>query len=179
MQTDDQLMQEIALGKNKAFVTLFERHSGKVLGYAMRLMGGDRARAEDISQMVWMKIIKAAPAYKSTSNFSAWLLTIVRHTSFNEMRGSKRRAEEPLSKEVIEAVTVDSIEQELVKTSDTDELKKRIDGLPEMQRLVLVAFMTEGLSYDDIASQLDISVSSVKSLLFRARQNLAGGKTHE
>ncbi|HEX4923065.1 MAG TPA: RNA polymerase sigma factor [Bdellovibrionales bacterium] len=173
MISDDELMKEVAGGSQKAFAQLFDRHSGKVLGYAMRLLGGDQIRAEDISQMAWMKVIKAAPSYKGSSSFVAWAYTIVRNTAFNELRAKRRRQEETLTEAVAESVTVASIETVISETADVSALKKRIDELPEMQRAVLVAYMTEELSYDEIASQLDISVSSVKSLLFRARQNLA------
>lgn len=172
MNTDDELMAEIARGSQKAFAKIFDRHSSKVLGYSMRLMGGDKIKAEDISQNAWMKVIKAAPSYKGSSNFIAWVYTIVRNTAFTEIRSRRRRGEEELTDEVSENVSVESIESIISAQTDVDKLKKHIDDLPHSQRAVLVAFMTEELSYDEIASQLDLSVSSVKSLLFRARQSL-------
>ncbi|MEQ1877021.1 MAG: RNA polymerase sigma factor [Bdellovibrionia bacterium] len=173
MRSDDELMLEVARGSQKAFAELFDRHSGKVLGYAMRLMGGDKIKGEDISQNAWMKVIKAAPSYRGSSSFIAWVHTIVRNTAFNELRSRRRRGEEELTENIADEVTVESVEAQLSQTDDVQLLKSKIDELPDSQRAVLVAYMTEELSYEEIASQLDLSVSSVKSLLFRARQNLA------
>src|SRR5579872_730846 len=91
--TDDELMKKIAKGDERAFKALFDRHSGKIFGYARRLMG-DPDKAEDVSQEVWMKIVKVAPSYKPTSHFIAWVFTIVRNTSFNSLRNAKSLRED-------------------------------------------------------------------------------------
>ena len=91
---DDQLMSRISQGDQQAFQKLFDRHAGRALGYARRLLGGDRMKAEDISQSVWMKVIQAAPRYQSRGQFIAWLFTIVRNTALKDIRFQARFGDE-------------------------------------------------------------------------------------
>jgi RNA polymerase sigma-70 factor (ECF subfamily) len=174
--TDDELMKRIARGDQRAFEKLFDRHSGKVFGYARRLIG-DETRAEDVSQEVWMKIVKAASSYQPTSQFIAWLFTIVRHTAFNQLRSQKASGHSVDIQDVNETeITLDierkSVEELLMQKADIKIVKETLDELPDMQRTVLTAWMTEELSYEELARDLGLSLSSVKSLLFRAKQNL-------
>ena len=155
--TDDELMKKIAVGNNRAFQLLFDRHSGKVYGYARRLMG-DQQRAEDISQEVWMKIVKMAPQYQPTAHFIAWIFTIVRNTSFNHLRNLKNLREDT-SEDLLESdfkMDKSSVEEILVKEDDANKVRQKI----------------EELRYEDLAREMDLSVSAVKSLLFRAKRTL-------
>ena len=171
--TDDELMKKIAVGNNRAFQLLFDRHSGKVYGYARRLMG-DQQRAEDISQEVWMKIVKMAPQYQPTAHFIAWIFTIVRNTSFNHLRNLKNLRDDT-SEALLESdfkMDKSSVEEILVKEDDAKKVRQKIEELPSNQRILLTAWMTEDLSYEDLAREMDLSVSAVKSLLFRAKRTL-------
>jgi RNA polymerase sigma-70 factor, ECF subfamily len=172
--SDDQLMKKIARGDESAFAKLFDRHAVKVLGYAKRLMG-DEAKAEDVSQEVWMKVVRAAAQYDGKDQFIAWLYTLVRNTAFNHLRRIKNTREdmrEDLETSSPADFSRQSVEEILVKESDLEMVKQMIQALPESQRTVLVAWMTEELSYEELADQTGQSVSSVKSLLFRAKRNL-------
>lgn len=63
-------------------------------------------------------------------------------------------------------------EAQVLARSEIARVRIALDELPDAQRVVLVLWMTEDLSYDQIAAQMNVSESSVKSLLFRARANL-------
>lgn len=171
--TDDELMQKIANGQDSAFRTLFDRHVSRVLGYCTRFMG-DKSRGEDAAQEVWMKIIRAAPSYRGEGKFSAWILTIARTTCLTHLRGAGRE-EVPLAdngEDLAVDETQASIEQTLTLGQDVARLKKEIDALPDMQRAVLVQWMTHESTYEEIAREMDLTVPAVKSLLFRAKQAL-------
>lgn len=167
-------MQEIAQGNQKSFHLLFQRYSKPVLGYCARLLG-DRHQAEDVSQNVWIKVVRYASHYEHKGSLISWLLTIARNSSLNHIRAKERfqNATEGMEEMYTEAeLSKESIEDALAKSVDLAELKTKIDALPETQRVVLVLWMSEDLSYEDIAGEVGVSVSSVKSLLFRARQSL-------
>ena len=87
--TDDQLMSRIAKGDSKAFQKLFDRHSGLVFGYAMQLLNR-REQAEDLSQEIWMKVLRQSPHYQPQGHFVAWLRTLTRNAAFNKIRNQKR-----------------------------------------------------------------------------------------
>lgn len=164
-------MAEIAAGRQAAFRELFDRHGSLVLGYCRRMLG-DIHRAEDVAQEAWMKIIRASAGYKAEGKFRAWLLTIARTSCLSELRGQRDFTEiDQTIESQIPDPGKDSFEAIASRQSVT-RLKKEIDALPANQRAVLVMWMSNDLSYEEIASELAISVASVKSLLFRARQNL-------
>lgn len=169
---DDALMKQIALGNQKAFRQLFDRHASRVLGYCTRFMGGG-AKGEDATQEVWMKVVRAAPSYQGEGKFLGWLLTIARTTCLSELRGNGGLEELVATDEVIEvADDRESLENQMMNAQNLQQLKRQIEALPEAQRAVLILWMSHEASYDDICRDTGLSLATVKSLLFRARQTL-------
>lgn len=172
--SDDQLMKSIAKGDHDAFRKLFDRHCDYVFGYAVRLLGGDRLKAEDISQIVWMKVIESSAGFQSKEAFVSWIGSITRNTVFNHYRHLTRHPEHLIS-EAEAGVLVDgaaSVEDLLISQHTVESVRSAIDSLPDSQRVVMVMWMTEEVSYEELGKAFNMTVSSVKSLLFRARQNL-------
>jgi RNA polymerase sigma-70 factor (ECF subfamily) len=175
---DDDLMGQIAKGDSGAFRRLFEKHGGHVVGYATRYLQS-RDRAEDVAQEVWIKVVRLAPSYAGKGHFVAWVYTMIRNHCLNELRSQKRFVSlSPLSQEesqeslALELPAPDDLENELLKKENWANLKAKIDNLPEVQRVALLLYVVEDLSYEEIAQELNATVSSVKSLLFRARRQL-------
>lgn len=167
-------MRLLAQGHAKAFDELFRRYSSSVLGYCTRL-AGSRASGEDISQEVWLRVTSGARTWQPAAPVQAWILVIARHTSLNSLRS--RRRQEELNDEItqnseLETISRESVEDILIKKHDRAAALKAIEALPEMQRSALVMWLVEELSYEELAKELDLTVSAVKSLLFRARRTL-------
>lgn len=176
--SDDELIARIAKRDMRAFQTLFLRHGGHLIGYAQRYVLA-RDRAEDITQEVWMKVIRLASSYQGKGHFVAWLYTLTRNLCLNELRSERRLvvtenigdSEEAMGRENLPPQK--TLEEEILNKENWGELKTCIDSLPETQRVALLLYAVEDLSYDDIASELSTSVSAVKSLIFRARSQIA------
>ncbi len=170
-------MAQIALGDRRAFQTLFLRHGGHLLGYAHRFVLS-RDRAEDMTQEAWMKVIRLASSYKGTGHFVAWIYTLTRNLCLNELRSENRLVvqETPTPEDEIrgreQLPSAQSLEDELLQKESLQELKSCLDSLPETQRVALLLYAVEGLSYDDIAREMNSSLSAVKSLIFRARSEI-------
>lgn len=173
---DATLMRRIAEGDEKAFETLVERHQGLVLGVVARMLG-HRGDAEDIAQEVFVRAWKSASRYKPSAKFTTWLLTIARNLVFNAVRDNRRHARN-VSMDDEETVYQwpDSSTRTPAQEHDDKELREAVDAaieaLPPQQRLALVLRRYDGLAYEEIAEVLQTSVPSVKSLLFRAREEL-------
>jgi len=165
---DDKLMQLMAKGKRSAFDQLFHRYSKLVYGYCYRL-SRNQERAEDYAQMAWMKVVKAAESYQGQGSFKAWLMTLTRNVVFNELRRVKYDGELDEERQDLKGA---DLEKWFEARSDMSLVKTWIDELPEQQGQVLLVWATEGLSYEELAGEFKTSVSSIKSLLFRARKNL-------
>ena len=169
--SDDQCMNKVASGMEPAFQVLFERYSELVYGYCVKIVK-DKERAEDASQDVWVKVIKNANRYKSQGQFKAWLMQITRNTCFSLFRDLKKNNAEDVSEHEVEDISQQDILDLMSIEEDKMKLKACIDKLPKNQRLALIVWMTEEKSYEEIAKELETSISSVKSLLFRSRQSL-------
>ena len=174
---DFSLMERIGAGDHAAFRELVERHQHAVIGTVAKMLG-NASEAEDIAQQVFLRIWKNAKRYRPDAKFTTYLYTITRNLVFNETRRKSRKKEvssderEENSNQLIEASPDRQPDAELLQA----ELQKAVDdaiaALPETQRMAVVLRRYEQLSYEEIAVVLELSVSAVKSLLFRARTTL-------
>ena len=161
---DVELMYRCARGDEQALRLLIERHQQAVIGTVARMLN-DQHEAEDIAQQVFVRIWNAAPKWKPEAKFTTYLFTVARNLVFNESRRRSR------TKEVSSAHSDETLQPDhgMEKRELHQSIDQAIAALPEQQRLAVVLRTFEGMDYEDIARALNTSVSSVKSLLFRAR----------
>ncbi len=175
---DFALMKRIAGGDESAFRALLEQHQDAVVGTVAKMLGSP-SDAEDIAQQVFLRVWQHAKHYRPDAKFTTYLFTITRNLVFNESRRRSRKKEIPLDgndssgchhepgDEPRRQPDATLLEAELRIAVD-----KAIASLPETQRLAVTLRRYENLSYEEIAKVLDLSVSAVKSQLFRARLSL-------
>ena len=174
---DFALMKRVGTGDHAAFRQLVERHQNAVIGTVAKMLGS-ASEAEDISQQVFLRIWRNAKRYRPDAKFTTYLYTITRNLVFNETRRRSRKKE--VSADEREEFSQHAIEDSPDRRPDTEllqaELRQAVDAaiaaLPESQRMAVVLRRYEQLSYEEIAAVLRLSVSAVKSLLFRARTTL-------
>jgi RNA polymerase sigma-70 factor (ECF subfamily) len=172
------LMLRVKEGDVKAFEKLVELHQSAIIGTVARMLN-NVDDAHDIAQQVFLRVWKSAPRYEPTAKFTTWLFTITRNLVFNETRRRSRRKEVP-----IEPETDDDQPRQFANLStpgpdeqaQQDELSQALDraiaALPEKQRLAVVLRRHQELPYDQLCGILKMSLPAVKSLLFRARNEL-------
>ncbi|MFH0959880.1 MAG: RNA polymerase sigma factor [Pseudomonadota bacterium] len=183
--SDAELVEGSKDGSKPCFSALVDRHTTLVYRVA-RSITGSHEEAEDVVQETFLRAFKNLDMFdESKSAFKTWLLTIARNQSVNILNSLKRKALNffgdrdkndpelefscnPMSQELQDAETMLSIKQEFQMMEEA--LKK----LPERQRTALLLKSQENLSYDEIASIMDVSISSVESLIFRARKKIIG-----
>jgi RNA polymerase sigma-70 factor (ECF subfamily) len=174
---DFTLMKQIAGGNESAFRALLTRHQDSVVGTVAKMLGNP-SDAEDIAQQVFLRVWTHAKSYRPDAKFTTYLFTITRNLVFNETRRRSRKKEIPLD-------TGDSSgnhepgddphrqpDASLLEAELRIAVDKAIASLPETQRLAVILRRYENLSYEEIAEVLELSVSAVKSQLFRARSSL-------
>jgi RNA polymerase sigma-70 factor, ECF subfamily len=174
---DFALMERIGEGDHDAFRELVERHQHAVIGTVAKMLG-NASEAEDISQQVFLRIWRNAKRYRPDAKFTTYLYTITRNLVFNESRRRSRKKE--VSTDEREQSSHQQIEGDPARRPDAellqDELRRAVDAaiaaLPEAQRMAVVLRRYEQMPYEEIAEVLKLSVSAVKSLLFRARTTL-------
>ncbi len=174
---DFQLMERVGAGDHEAFRELVERHQIAVVGTVAKMLGNP-SEAEDIAQQVFLRIWRNAKRYRPEAKFTTYLYTITRNLVFNETRRRSRKKEvsadelEENSNHLIAASSDRQPDSELLQVELQRAVDAAIAGLPEAQRMAVVLRRYEQLSYEEIAEVLSLSVSAVKSLLFRARTTL-------
>lgn len=174
---DVALMERIAEGDERAFRSLVERHQNVIIGTVARMLN-DATEAEDIAQQVFMRVWKHAKRWRPDAKFTTYLFTITRNLVYNESRRRSRRKEvstderEEDSGFQMTADTRNEPQEETLKLEMHEQIDAAIATLPEAQRMAVILYSYESLPYEEIATTLKTSVSSVKSLLFRARTTL-------
>jgi RNA polymerase sigma-70 factor, ECF subfamily len=178
-ERDLRLMQLVKTGDMEAFRNLVEIHQQRVLGTIGRMLGDD-TEAEDLAQQVFVRVWKSASRWEPAAKFTTWLYTIVRNLVFNESRRRSRRPARSLEemqddeehpRQFADAATK-SPDTELLDAEMQAAIERAIQELPEAQRIAVVLRRYQDVSYEEIAEVLQITVSAVKSVLFRARTEL-------
>lgn len=173
---DFALMQRVAHGDESSFETLVERHQLRVIGTIAKMLD-DSATAEDLAQQVFVRVWQSASRYQPSAKFTTWLMTITRNLVFNESRRRQRASFIPLENEDgTERDFHDSNAHTASQIFEEKEIQAAVDAaiasLPESQRLAIVLRRYEDMPYEEIAIVLKTTIPAVKSLLFRAREEL-------
>ena len=171
-------MAAVAKGDEAAFAKLVEKHQRAVLGTIAK-MTNQSPDTEDIAQQVFIRLWKSAKRYQPRAKFTTFLFTITRNLVFNATRKKSRRKEHSLDEQEDEwhqTIEDQNTQSRPDKSIAQAELREMIDqaisSLPEKQRLAVVLRRYEKMPYEEIADVLELSVSAVKSQLFRARAAL-------
>lgn len=165
-------------GNEEAFAQLITKHQHAVIG-TIGKMTHFSADTEDLAQQVFLRIWKAAPKYQPTAKFTTFLFTITRNLVFNYSKKKSHTHEHSLEEQQDEwhqQLADPSASSQPDEQLEQNELRATIDAaiqsLPEKQRLAVILRRYQKMPYEEIAAALDLSVSAVKSQLFRARTTL-------
>lgn len=171
---DDALLVLYANGDGTAARELAARHLPRVLGYAARMLGGDRAEAEDVAQEAMLRLWRIAPEWRpGEAKVSTWLYRVVTNLCTDRLRGVKRRRAIGLDDAPEVEDGAKSAEAELVDSDRMKALNAALDTLPDRQRQAVVLRHIEGFSNPEIAEVMDIGVEAVESLTARGKRALA------
>jgi len=170
-------MAAIARGNNPAFRILVERHQKLVIGTVARMLG--TSDAEDVAQQVFLNVWKSAPRWRPDAKVTTWLMIIAKRLVFNESRRRSRARLLPQSERPGEDQSLhdhpDSSpgpDQRILDHELHRAVEAAMASLGEKERMAVILRRHEGMPYEEIAVVLGVSVSAVKSLLFRARNIL-------
>lgn len=163
----DTLAWRAARGDLAAFEQLYRDHVGRIFALLRRLCGGHDARAQDLTQEVFVRAWQALPKFRFESAFATWLHRLAVNTALMELRERRSGIDAEITDDVLD--TQATIDTAGVRTVLTTDLERAIATLPPRARAVLVLFDVEGLTHEEIAAQLDMAVGSSKAQLHRAR----------
>jgi RNA polymerase sigma-70 factor, ECF subfamily len=178
MDNDIELVHAAQRGDQRAFAQLVEKYEPRVYNLARKMMR-DPLDAEDVLQETFISVFRHLKDFQGDSSFSTWLYRIATNASLMKLRGRKMP---PLSlDEPVESGYDDSVlpreivdwgitpEEALLSGEVRAQMDAAVDALPELLRAVFVLRDIEGLSVQETAEVLSISVPNVKTRLHRAR----------
>ena len=169
-------------GEERAFQELVQRYQTRLLNFIYRTIG-DRERAEDLVQEVYIRVYRHLHRFDRSKKFSTWIYTIASNLAKNELRNRSRNPlvlfqtikknwqdeDRPLQFEDATSRPDDLYRKRHLRALVEDTVAK----LPEHHREVFVLRELEGKSYEEIAEITDCNLGTVKSRLNRARNSFA------
>ena len=172
--SDDALLVLFSNGDPAAAQLLTRRLAPRVLAHAARLLGGDRAEAEDVAQEAMLRLWRIAPEWRQgEAQVTTWLYRVTANLCTDRLRRSGRRCHAALD-QVPEPEDDAATPAEAMEAREREEaLQQALDDLPERQRQAVVLRHIEGLGNPEIAEIMDISTEAVESLTARGKRALA------
>lgn len=169
------LVQRAQRGDQEAFAALVTEHQRYVYHLALRVLKNEE-EALDLAQETFVRAWTALPNFRGQSQFRTWLYRIVTNLCYNRLPGLRRSLNE-LGEDVIsELPEMDPAFDNPARGVESHELRtylhNAIDELDEQYRLLISLRYQNELSYDEIASTLNLPLGTVKTGLFRAKEQL-------
>jgi len=190
LQKDDSAMPQRAIldrtdpGVGLTFEELFERYNSMVFNLAYQILG-DREEALDVAQEVFLAIYQKMDAFRGESSLKTWIYRIAVRRATNRFRWWNRlrrrgtvSLEEHLSKSPESELSwnltsrAKSPEDALLLQEEREKVKRMLLELPLHQRVAVIMRDIEGLSYEEIAESLNVSLGTIKSRIARGREIL-------
>ncbi len=179
--SDIEIINQLKQGNEAAFRKLVDSYQKLVVNTCYGMLH-NREDAEDIAQDVFIEVYRNVDRFRADAKLSTWLYRIAVNRSLNHIRDNKKHKWFQSFENEVEAKNRQLMQ---VESSDTDQpefelenkqraviLHEAINSLPENQRVAFTLSKYEELSYQEISEVMDLSVSSIESLLFRAKKNL-------
>jgi RNA polymerase sigma-70 factor (ECF subfamily) len=179
-RTDEELLAAYQQGDVGAFELLLRRHRAPLFTFLLRMLG-DRAKAEDLAQESFLRIVKGAQAWEHRARFQTWLFTIARNLCVDQSRRDRFRRAESLDQAGPddEPPLVDSVpgreidpERGAQNARLRPVLQKALLGLPPEQREVFVLREQAGVPFKEIAEMVGVNENTVKSRMRYALEGL-------
>jgi RNA polymerase sigma-70 factor, ECF subfamily len=176
LEVDDDatLVAATLAGRSEAFGTLIERYERAVYNLCLRTLR-DAEEAKDASQEAFLKAFRALRTFRPGAKFSTWIFSIAYHACCDRLNHRKRYSDGELSERADPGPGPDAL---LERRDEAAELRAAIDALPEKYRAVITLYHLQGHQYEEIARVLDLPMGTVKTHLFRAKEQLRRQLAH-
>lgn len=173
---ENQLLKKAINGDKKAFCKLISMHRAKLRSFAVNIAGGNSALADDILQEALVKAYLSITRYEIKGSFTTWLWRIIKNELINHFRSPATRIEsnsEPETDDRQYFISEDNTEAALIEKDTKTEVQFLISNLPEKLKVAITLVDIDEISYEDAAKILEISLSALKSRVFKGRRKLA------
>lgn len=179
MVSEEQLVTQLQQGDQTAFKAVVDNYQNMVYNTCFSIVK-NAEDAEDLAQEVFVQVYQSIGSFKRESKLSTWIYRIATTKSLDHERKKKRKKRFGFVKSIlgddnqVEVNPPDFHHPGVVmdRKENAAILFRAMDKLPENQKIAFILNKVEGLSYQEVSEVMQTSVSSIESLLHRAKNNL-------
>jgi RNA polymerase sigma-70 factor (ECF subfamily) len=169
-QPDLGVLRKAQRGDERAFSLILRAYETPVFNYVLRLVGGDRALAEDLTQEVFLRVFQGLPKFSLRSKFTTWLFQVTKNRVLDELRASERRPRALVAIDDIAPLEV--LDAPIERLEEIDTLWQAVENLSTDLKMALLLRDVVGLSYTEIADSLEVTLATVKWRIYKAREEV-------
>jgi len=169
-QPDLGVLRKAQRGDERAFSLIIRAYETPVYNYVLRLVGGDRTLAEDLTQEVFLRVFQGLPSFSLRSKFTTWLFQVTKNRVLDELRARERRPRSVCSLD--EVAPFEVLDQPLERIEAVDALWRAVENLNVDLKMALLLRDVVGLAYSEIADALEITLATVKWRIYKAREEV-------
>jgi RNA polymerase sigma-70 factor (ECF subfamily) len=169
-QPDLGVLRKAQRGDERAFSLILRAYETPVFNYVLRLVGGDRALAEDLTQEVFLRVYQGLPKFSLRSKFTTWLFQVTKNRVLDELRATERRPRALVAIDDIAPLEV--LDAPIERIEEIDALWRAVQNLSTDLKMALLLRDVVGLSYTEIADSLEVTLATVKWRIYKAREEV-------
>jgi RNA polymerase sigma-70 factor (ECF subfamily) len=168
-QPDLGVLRKAQRGDERAFALIVRAYELPVYNYVLRLVG-DRSLAEDLTQEVFLRAYQGLPSFSLRCRFTTWLFQVTKNRVLDELRAIERR---PKSAGALENMApLEILDAPMERVEAIDSLWRAVESLNVDLKMALLLRDVVGLSYNEIADSLEITLATVKWRIYKAREEV-------
>ena len=162
-------MRKAQSGDERAFSIIVRMYETPVFNYVLRLVG-DRSLAEDLTQEVFLRVFQGLPRFSLRCKFTTWLFQVTKNRVLDELRAVERRPR--LSVALEDVPPLEIVDQPVERLEMIDAVWRAVNELNVDLKMALLLRDVVGLSYNEIADALEVTLATVKWRIFKAREDV-------
>ena len=169
-QPDPGVLKKAQRGDERAFSLILRAYETPVFNYVLRLVGGDRSLAEDLTQEVFLRVFQGLPRFSLRSKFTTWLFQVTKNRVLDELRAVERRPRAVVALDDVPPLEV--VDAPFERLEAIDAVWRAVEALNVDLKMALLLRDVVGLSYTEIADSLEITLATVKWRIYKAREEV-------
>ena len=164
-----EIIQAILNGDKHRYADIVNRYQQLVANLCYKL-GGSNIDVEEATQAVFVELYFSLPKFKFESKLSTYIYRITLNVVCKTLKKNRRYTK--WSSDVDDSYNTPSLDEEIMNNERIKELHSAIDKLKYEQKVALTLYCFEDMSYKEVAEVMEVSLSKVETLIFRAKKSL-------
>jgi RNA polymerase sigma-70 factor (ECF subfamily) len=168
-QPDPGVLRKAQKGDERAFSIIVRMYEQPVYNYVLRLVG-DRSLAEDLTQEVFLRVYQGLSSFSLRSRFTTWLFQVTKNRVLDELRARDRRPRAVVALDDIQPL--EALDAPIERTETIQAVWSAVEALNPDLKMALLLRDVVGLAYTEIADSLEVTLSTVKWRIYKAREEV-------